>query len=238
MAFKSAQASRLYLGDFNFTPVTAQAGGDASVDMLDTSTLNDTAKQFIPGLDTSTFKLSGWLDTLATADLTMDQINDLKTATATEPLTWCPLGSALGDPCQMAGVWEASYQTGSTVADKVTFSLDAQTDGPTDVGFILHDNTAVTGTGNGTGVDRTVTSATSAVAHLHVTAFSGFTSVTVLVADSADNVTFGTIGTFTAATGITSQRLAIAGTVRRYVRYTATVSGTGSITFVVAFAAR
>jgi hypothetical protein len=49
------------------------------------------------------------------------------------------------------------------------------------------------------------------------------TSVTVTLQDSADNVTFANItgGAFTAATGITAQRLASPGatdTVRRYVR--------------------
>ena len=65
-------------------------------------------------------------------------------------------------------------------------------------------------------------------AYLHVFAFTG-TSVTVKLQDSADNVSFADIAGagFTAATGVTSQRIAAtAVTVRRYVR--AVTTGTFS----------
>lgn len=83
---------------------------------------------------------------------------------------------------------------------------------------------------NGTGVDQvTVSTAFGWQAYLHVFAFSG-TSVTVTLQDSADNVSFANLagGAFTAATGITTQRLAggPTDTVRRYVR--AITSGTFS----------
>lgn len=237
MAFVSAHKSRLLLGDFNFSPVTAQAGSDWPSDMLDTTTINDSARAFIPGQDTSTFSLSGWLDVDATANAHFDQMNDLKSATATEPLTWAPGGLVLGTGLQMAGVWEASFGTGSQVADKVTFSLGAQTSGPTELGVSLHDLSAETVDTDGTGVDLTTVSTTSgASAHLHVTAYSGLTSAVITVADSANNSTFATIGTFATVTGVTSQRLIIAGTIRRYVRYSIDVTGTGSVTFAVAFA--
>lgn len=237
MSFVSAHKSRLLLGDFNFSPVTAQAGSDWPSDMLDVTTINDAAKAFIPGQDTSTFSLSGWLDVDATANAHFDQMNDLKSATATEPLTWAPGGLVLGTGLQMAGVWESSFATGSQVADKVTFSLGAQTSGPTELGYSLHDLSAETVDGDGTGVDLTTVSTTSgASAHLHVTAYSGLTSAVITVADSANNSVFATIGTFATVTGITSERLIIAGTIRRYVRYSIDVTGTGSVTFAVAFA--
>lgn len=75
---------------------------------------------------------------------------------------------------------------------------------------------------NGTGVDHTTVSTLFGwQAYLHVFAFTG-TSVTVTLQDSADNVSFANItgGAFTAATGITSQRLegGRTDTVRRYIR--------------------
>jgi hypothetical protein len=89
---------------------------------------------------------------------------------------------------------------------------------------------------NGTGLDTTASLSFGAQAYLHV--FTGFTgtSVTVKVQDSADNVTFADITglTFTAATGVTSERLATTNTatIRRYVR--AITTGTfSSATFSV-----
>lgn len=92
---------------------------------------------------------------------------------------------------------------------------------------------------NGTGVDQTTVSTSFGwQASLHVFAFTG-TSVTVSIEDSADNITFAALSgaTFTAATGITSERIASASptaTVRRYVRAVTTGTFT-SATFAVAF---
>ncbi|HEV8653260.1 MAG TPA: hypothetical protein VG276_28675 [Actinomycetes bacterium] len=83
---------------------------------------------------------------------------------------------------------------------------------------------------NGTGVDLTTVSTTFGwQAYLHVFAFAG-TSVTVTLQDSADDSSYANLagGAFTAASGVTSERLAGAGgaTVRRYLR--AITSGTFS----------
>jgi hypothetical protein len=91
---------------------------------------------------------------------------------------------------------------------------------------------------NGTGVDlTTVSTAFGWQAWLQVFAVTG-TSVTVTLQDSADNVSFANLtgGAFTAATGVTTQRLAggATDTVRRYVR--AITSGTFSnAVFLVQF---
>lgn len=239
MAFSAGFRSRVLIGDFHFSPVLTDFDVPWSTDMLDTTVLTSTAKEFIPGLDTSTFTGSGWLDTDGTANAHFDQVGDWKSATTPEPLTYAPRGLTLGQEVVMVNALESQVSFGSQVGSVVSWSLTGQTDGATDYGVSIKDLAAITSTGNGTGVDLTTVSTTSgAVAHLHVTAFTGFSSVTIVVADSADNSTFATIGSFTAVTGLTSQRLAITGTIRRYVRYAATVTGSGSITFAVSFARR
>jgi hypothetical protein len=84
-------------------------------------------------------------------------------------------------------------------------------------------------TSPGTGLDTiTVSTAFGLQAWLHVTAFAG-TSVTVKLQDSADNSTFADItsATFTAVTvAPNAQRIAVSGTVRRYIR--AVTTGTFS----------
>lgn len=94
---------------------------------------------------------------------------------------------------------------------------------------------------NGTGVDTIdVSTAFGWQAYLQVFSFTG-TSVTVTIQDSADNASFAGLagggGVFTAATGITTQRitgLTATDTVRRYVR--AITTGTFSqATFNVVF---
>ena len=95
-----------------------------------------------------------------------------------------------------------------------------------------------TGATNGTAVDLTTVSTEFGwQAYLHVFAFTG-TSVTVTLEDSANNTDFLPLtgGAFTAATGVTSERLqgGRTATVRRYVR--AVTSGVfNPATFAVMF---
>lgn len=89
---------------------------------------------------------------------------------------------------------------------------------------------------NGTAVDNTSSTAFGLQAYLHVTAFTG-TSVTVLLQDSTDNVSFSstTGGSFGAISAVGTARIATATnqTINRYLRV---VTGAGtftSISFVV-----
>ena len=75
---------------------------------------------------------------------------------------------------------------------------------------------------------------------MHVTAFSGFTTATVKIQHSTDASSWADLITFTAFTGATWERKAVANgtTVNRYVRAVTDVTGTGTTTFLVAFAPR
>ena len=112
------------------------------------------------------------------------------------------------------------------------------TDGQVGYGVIIDPLTAITVDTNGTAVDNGASTANGGIAHLHITAFSGLTSNSVIVEHSTDNISFATLGTFTLATGLTSERLVIAAgtTVNRYVRVRDDVTGTGSCTRIVSFA--
>jgi hypothetical protein len=209
-------------------------------DALEVSALCDTAKQFILGPNTSTLSMDGYLDADATADAQFDQLNDWKTVTAAEPVSTFPNTMALGSQAVLTGVYETQASLSSPNNGVVAFSMSGQADGPTDVGVSLADLTAITSTGNQTSWDNGAATTNGGVAHLHSTAFSGLTSNTVKIEHSTDNSSFSTLTTFTAVTGVTSQRLVVAPgtTVNRYLRVVDTVVGTGSNTRQVSFARR
>jgi hypothetical protein len=101
-------------------------------------------------------------------------------------------------------------------------------------GVLLHPNVARTTGANFTSVDNAASSAFGAVGFLHVVAFTG-TTATVKIQHSTDNSAFSDLITFAAATGITSEKKTVAGTINRYARVN--LAGTfSSITFVVGFA--
>lgn len=232
MAFVASTKSRLLLGDFHLAAYTTDITLSAVTEMLESTVLTDTAKQFIPGQDTSTLTLSGHHD--------VDEFSDLasfKSATTT-PLTYAPSGLAVGSEVALVNVIDTNFETSAPVAGTVDWSLGAQTTGRTDFGFSLANLAAVTADTNGSSHDGSASSAVGAVAHLHVTAFSGFSGVVVTIQDSADNAAWATIGTFTTVAGVTGERIEIAGTVRRYVRAVFDVTGTGSVTAQVSYARR
>lgn len=160
--------------------------------------------------------------------------------TTDQLVTYCR-GTTLGNAAACLIAKQLDYDGTRGADGALTFSVNSVANGyglEWGVQLTAGKRTDTTAT-NGTGVDLTAVSTLFGwQAYLHVFAFSG-TSVTVKIQDSADNGTFADLSgaAFTAATGVTSQRIASPGatdTVRRYVR--AVSSGTfSSATFAVVF---
>lgn len=97
--------------------------------------------------------------------------------------------------------------------------------------FSVPVNVTVAGTGG-----QFVRSSTNngGVGYLLVSAFSGFTAVTVKIRSSADDTTYADLVTFSPVLGpppdaTAAQRVTVAGTIARYLSVTGTVTGSGSI---------
>lgn len=238
MAFQPSYNSRVLLGGLNLSCEVRSVSIQDMTDMLDTTTLCETAKAYIPGQTSSSFSADGPLDVDSSTNAPYDILTDWKSAAAL-PLTYAPSGLAALAPVLLGDALQSDFSTTATQTATTDFSVSAQLTGPLDAGFSLEDLAAVTATGNGTARDLTASSTNGGVAHLHVTAFTGLTSNVVTIEDSADGTSgWATIGTFTTVAGITSERLVIAGTVRRYLRVVDTVTGTGSCTRALSFARR
>lgn len=161
-------------------------------------------------------------------------------------------GFAIGAQVEMFQAVPSKYDIDTGEEKDIEFDVDYAVDDVVDLGVSLHDLVAETtaGTVNYAGVDETAVSTAivtvnavpNAVAHLHVTAYAGWTNATVKIQDSADNSTFADIGmAFTAVTAPGKQRITLPSgtTIRRYVRAVVTfVGASGSMTFQVSFARR
>lgn len=238
MAFVNAQQSRVAVGLLNASGHARGFTVDSTMEALDVTTLADVAKAFIVGMNESSASLDMLFDTVGTANLQYDALTDQK-ATGPYPLTLGPEGFDAGDPVVLLNAHLTNFSGASDNAALVTCSAAAQSTGNTDVGVSLENFAAVTTTTTGTARDLTAASSAGGVAHLHVTSFSGLTSNTVTIEHSVDGSTsWSTLATFTAATGQTSQRVEVSGTVRRYLRVVDTVVGTGSCVRAVFFARR
>lgn len=241
MAFRNAQQARVYLAHLALSSYSRSAGATADTDMLDVTCLDDTAREFIPGLTTSTFNAAGPLDVDPTSNLLHDTVQDFReNSTTATPITYMPLGTD-GAAWLFEG-WNTELTESSPIAGSTDWTLAAQVSGVTDFnGVILSNNATVTTDTNGSAVDNGAATSNGAVLHLHVTAYSGLTSDAILVQQSATG-SFGgeetTLASFTSVAGLTSERKVVTGTVARYLRVVDDVTGTGSITRLVAISRR
>jgi len=117
--------------------------------------------------------------------------------------------------------------------------------GQVDEGYILHEQqaeTAASGNTQGTSLDNGAASTNGGVGYSQVVALTlgGYTSVTIVIQDSADNSTFADIITFANVTAApAAERKTVAGTVRRYTAARWAFNGAGagqSVTFMAGIA--
>src|SRR5688572_7775028 len=86
-------------------------------------------------------------------------------------------------------------------------------------------------------VDNASSSANGGAGYLQVGAYSGFTGLAVTIEHSSDSSSWATLVTFTNVTAARqAERVAVSGTVNRYLRVVGDVTGTGSAQVFVGFA--
>jgi hypothetical protein len=197
---------------------------------------------FVPGLMSGTLGLRGPEQLDSTTGLQVE----LQASIGVDNnlmITCLPEGVAIGKPAFFAVVDPTDYAVDATVADAVAVTFSAQADESVEMGYTIHALAAETVDGNGTAVDRGTVSTPSTrglVAALHVTAYSGLTSAALKIQHSVDNSVWADLVAFTSVTALTQQRVSVANgtTVNRYLRVVTDVTGTGSVTFLVAAAPR
>ena len=131
MAFVAAKSSVFKLDNAagSLTDISAYVDSVSGIanttDMLETTTFGATSKSFIPGLrNGDTISVSGkWDATLNT------QITALLGSASSSSFEYHPAGTAAGTPKVSGECFVTSYETSSSVADLVTFSISLQITG-------------------------------------------------------------------------------------------------------------
>jgi len=199
-------------------------GGPA---LLEVTGIDKSAPERLGGLRDGAIEFTAFFN-----DATNQAHPTLKTLPTTDRIVTYCRGTVLGNPAASLVGKQINYDSTRGENGSLTFEVAAQANGfGLDWGRQLtagkRTDSAPT---NGTGVDFTdVSTAFGWQAFLHVFAFTG-TSVTVTLQDSADAAAWANLagGAFTAAAGVTSERLegGRTATVRRHLR--AITSGTFS----------
>jgi hypothetical protein len=146
---------------------------------------------------------------------------------------------AVGDPTYSLSFQQASYAAMPEVNKFVPFSADLVSAGLLGGwGIALTPPVTFTNTTTGTTVDEGAQTTNGGAAFLHVLQAAGSDTYTIIVEGSATGAFSGeevTLATFTLdASALGSERIAISGTVHRYVRFKATRSGSAGDTVKIA----
>ncbi len=211
----------------------------ATTSFATTTTLLDTDQQFIPILRDATASMDFLLDSDGVAGNFPE--GDSWRLNSPVPVTYCPFGRLTGNQALLYYADQATFSITSAVADAIRGSVSAQASTRIDLGTSVEDFTAITTNTTGTARDGGAGTTNGGVAHLHVSAYATLTSDAIIIEHSVDGSTaWATLVTFTSVTAVGSQRIEVAAgtTVRRYLRVSDTVVGSGSVTRHVAFARR
>lgn len=239
MPFRHGKAAKVLINQFDVSSYLNDGSVSQSIETGETTNYGSGGvKTYVVGLTDSTLSLSGLWDGAASA---IDEIVQAQLGTDPEVVTFAPEGLTAGRRLITCTPIATSYEVSSPVADVVSISFEAQSSDRLDRGISLSDLTSISATGNGTSQDNTVSTSNGGVGTLHVPVNTRNGATTFLVQHSADNSTWATLVTFTSvgSTTVTSERVAVTGTVNRYLRVQYTVAGTtGALTFHASFARR
>ncbi|MDD5034132.1 MAG: hypothetical protein PHE55_05185 [Methylococcaceae bacterium] len=238
MATEVFKDAKVWLAQYELTSYLNELAITHGVDVGDDTAMGDTTRSSMPGLETLDLSLQGFFDV---ADNAQDEIIRTRVATQNIPMS---LGIQTGLENTRAYFFQggiSGYDKGGAVGVLAPFTLKGYASAGQKIinGLILEDGvTPRTGAGSGTQrLVGTVSATQKIYAVLHVLAFTGFTSVVIKV--QSDTTGFPSAAdkiTFTTVTGLTSQYATpVAGPdTDTYWRVNWDVTGTGSISFVVA----
>ena len=240
--FAHGKNVHVFLNEFDFSTYFNSVSASTTIDTAETSAFGTSAKTYVLGHRDGTVSLSGMFE--ATESTGTDQYFASALGSATKiKLIVAPEGHSNGAGAILLQADDTSYEVSSAIADIVQASAEFQSTDAVEHGKILSSGSAVTATGNGTGVDNTLATTNGGAGFLSVPVNTRNGNITVKIQHSADNSTFADLVTFTVVTSTTktSERIEVASgtTVNRYLRVNYTVAGSsGSATPVVAFTRR
>lgn len=238
MAFLPGYGAKVFANEVAVSSTIRSWNATHSRGLGEVTTIQQTGVKFVPGLKSGSISLAGPQD--STGQSLHAEILSSVGVDNGLTVTLLPDGDAVGKPALFAVTDPTDWAIDASATEAVGFTMNATADESVEMGYVLHALGAETADGNGTAVDRAVSSTLGAAAVLHVTAFTGLTNAIIKVQHSPDNSVWSDLVTFTTVTAIGSQRVTVAAgtTINRYLRVNTDVTGTGSVTYLAAVAPR
>jgi len=237
--FRHGKGTVVLSKEFDLSPYLSSVSVSNGVEIPETTTFGSNDRTYIAGHLEGTISFDGYFD--GSEDAIDEILTDALGNETYSPITVANDGSGVGRRAILLEAVSTTYEVSSPLADVVAITGGANANGGLDYGVQLGTLSAITTTSTGTSVDNGAYSSNGGVGHLHVTANTRSASTVAKIQHSSDNSTWADLISFASidSSTLTSERVAVTGTVNRYVRALVTpASGTGSITFSIAFSRR
>jgi hypothetical protein len=232
----SANFSVLTVDGYNVLSAKVQSfAHEIEVELEPSDGLGDSWREKTPtGMRTATLEQSG-----AFFDTTTAGIHDaMKDAPTTERIVaWAVLGNTIGSIfTAVKGAFTSSYAVIATVGKLTKANVKYAVTGQLDEGVILQAHQQQTIDWTSASVDNGASSLTGGVGYLQVSQLAGLTGFVGKIRHSTDDISFVDLVTFANVTAApASQRIAVAGTINRYLRFEGDVTGAGTVTVFAGF---
>ena len=247
--FVHGKATKVYVDEFDMSPWLNSAEMTMTTDTAEVTSFNSTSRAYIKGIADGTVSLSGMWS--ADTDGSDEELHALLGNATTPVITVAESGDGIGNSAIMAQAHEVNYSISNPVADVSTVTADFNSSAANRPDFYgIRSGVQLTAgasidynaLGNLTGHNHGSQTTGGGMAIIHVPTNSiggGATTIKVQhdassgFGSAADLVSFTAVGASTK----TSEVVAISGTIKQYVRVTASTAGSsGSITFMVSLA--
>jgi hypothetical protein len=230
MAFGHGKNTDVYCNGYDLTDYLNSIETSKTCDTAETTCFGSTSKSYLAGVNDATLSGEGLYDGDSDA---VDEV--LESALAAEYSEWCwyPQGDTYGSYGYGMTTINTNYTANSTIDDACKISVEGQSNVGAErilsLVALAQKTETYTGTTNNNGAATT----DGGSAYLQVTQATG--TIEVQIMHSTDNFAANNVElvAFTAVTDVTSERIAIDGTINQYVRAFATLVGGESITLNV-----
>jgi hypothetical protein len=237
MAFRHGKNTAVFYNGADLSSYFNEASVSQDIETAEVTAFGDDAKKYITGLQDGTLSAAGMFDGSEGA---IDSVlSSVIGAENSDVITLAPDGVTVGKRAYSAAVRETSYEISSPVSDVVSANLEVQATDGVNTGVLLAVRETITASGEGSAVDQNASSSDGAIGYLHVTSNTMDGATTFKVQDSTDGVAFADLITFTnlSASATGGQKVAVTGTVDRYVRALHDPgASSGSVTYTLSFA--
>ena len=231
--------TKLLMDGWAMHDVTNSFDNPATVDTAETTVFNSSgSKSYVTGVADATLTAEGFFVSSSSDGSVEDVLHSALPTSGQNVWSYWPAGTSTGN----AGRGMTSIETGYTITSPVDGTIDISIDGQISDGAdriisLQLLSCAVTSTGQGVGLDNTAATTNGGIGYYQRT--SGSTNdILVAIQDSNNNSTFADLIAFSSGSSRSGQRIAVAGTVKQYVREVHTTTGpaiSAGINFNVGF---